>query len=306
MVHVVTTSRLHPAIQYAVDADGASRRTFLRRGAALLGLTVTGFSADRASAQESTPTAIVTECVLTGELTEGPYYLDGQLVRSDITEGLPGVPLTLRIGVQDIASCGQLVDAAVEIWHCDAQGFYSGIAGADPEGGSEAAGDDNADTTFLRGIQLTDADGIATFETVYPGWYSGRTVHIHMMVHVDGEIVNVTEDPDVSSSVTRGETYAGERTVHTGQLFFDDALSEEVFLTEAYLRSSEEGLITNDDDGIFGDHGDEPGFLVEWSGSAEAGIVGTILVGVDSTATSGQGMGGGGQGGGSAGPPSDD
>lgn len=168
--------------------EPSSRRTILKAGAAAVALGGTGLGAALARAQESTSDmATPTECVLTPGLTEGPYYLDGQLLRSDITEGKPGVPVTLQIAVQDITACDPLTNAAVEIWHCDAQGYYSGISGENPGGGGEPTGDDNLTTTFLRGIQLTDENGTATFSTVYPGWYTSRTVHIHMKVHVEGQ-----------------------------------------------------------------------------------------------------------------------
>lgn len=128
---------------------------------------------------ETTPSA----CVLAAEMTEGPFYLPLDLVRKDITEGTPGVPLQLRIAVQDVSACAPLADAAVDIWHCDAQGYYSGVTG-EPGGGASAEENAGAEAgTFLRGIQTTDGDGIAEFTTIYPGWYPGRTVHTHMKVH---------------------------------------------------------------------------------------------------------------------------
>ncbi len=281
----------HPAVRHVVNPDGASRRTFLKAGIGLAGISLTGFSATRVFAQDATPDAIPTTCVLTPELTEGPYYLDGQILRQDITEGKPGVPLRLRIAVQDTTDCSPLANAAVEIWHCDAQGAYSGVAGQNPGGGTV----DTASETFLRGIQLTDADGVVTFDTIYPGWYSGRTVHIHMKVEVNGQIVDIADDPDAVA--TGGETYEGEMTVHTGQLFFEDALTDEVLMTDAYQRGSSQGHITNDEDSIFGDHDDEPGFLVDIAGDVATGLTGSIVVGVDPTREATQ------AGGGPGGPP---
>ena len=121
--------------------------------------------------------------MLTPELTEGPYSLDLDLVREDITEGRPGLLFDLRVLVADADSCEPTRDAAVDLRHCDAGGQYSGVEG---------------DTgTFLRGIQMTAADGAASFRTVFPGWYSGRAVHIHVKVNLSG-----------------AESF-------TGQLFFD-------------------------------------------------------------------------------------
>ncbi len=145
-------------------------------------------------------------CTLTPEMTEGPFYLDLDQVRSDIAEGRPGVPLRVAIRVQD-TSCQPIKDAAVDIWHCDAEGEYS------------ASGD-----TFCRGTQVTDADGAVEFTTVYPGWYRGRTVHIHAKVHLDN------------------------RSVLTTQLYFDDAVTDEVFTNEPYGQGDRD---RNEDDGIF-------------------------------------------------------
>src|SRR6185503_17936101 len=108
-----------------------------------------------------------------------------------------------------------------------------------------------------------------------------RTVHIHMKGHVEGAAGDAASDEAAAATPEGGQTYQGGHTSHTGQLFFADAISDEVFATEAYARTSQDGKITNDEDNIFGEHGDEPGFLVELTGSAADGFSGTILVGVD-------------------------
>ncbi|GAB1364537.1 intradiol ring-cleavage dioxygenase [Rhodobacter sp.] len=128
-------------------------------------------------------------CLLQPEVTEGPYYLAEELVRQDITEGRPGLPLVLRLQVVT-ADCSPVAGARVDVWHCDAGGVYSGVAG---EGG-----------TFLRGTQTTGADGVAEFRSIFPGWYRGRVTHVHYKVFLD------------------------ERTVLTGQVFFDDALADAI------------------------------------------------------------------------------
>jgi len=107
-------------------------------------------------------------CVLTPEQTEGPYYIAGEKRRRNITEGRPGVPLLLRLKVVDASTCRPIVGAAVDIWHADALGVYSGFG----------AGRKNR--TAMRGVQRTDRTGLARFRSVYPGWYQGRTVHIHV------------------------------------------------------------------------------------------------------------------------------
>jgi protocatechuate 3,4-dioxygenase beta subunit len=117
--------------------------------------------------------------------------------------------------------CLPLAGAMVDVWHCDALGVYSNVA--DP-------GFDTSGQKFLRGFQLTDADGLARFQTIYPGWYQGRTVHIHFKIR----------------------TAAGDSAAYdfTSQLFFDDALSDSVFSREPYLAKGERG-IRNADDGIY-------------------------------------------------------
>jgi protocatechuate 3,4-dioxygenase beta subunit len=140
-------------------------------------------------------------CVITPEVTEGPYYFDPALVRADITEGRPGLATTVRLQVVD-DQCQPLENARVDIWHCDATGLYSGYA--NQTGGADATGE-----TFMRGTQFTNAEGIVEFATVYPGWYRGRTTHIHFKVFLD------------------------ETTLLTGQIFFPDEISEEVYASVA-------------------------------------------------------------------------
>jgi protocatechuate 3,4-dioxygenase beta subunit len=173
----------------------------------------TATEADPTTAAATTSTAAVADCVLTPETTEGPYYLDLNRVRSDITEGRPGTPLELAIAVVDADACEPIKDAAVDVWHCDAGGTYSGVAG---ESG-----------IFLRGTQVTGPNGRAAFQTIFPGWYSGRAVHIHVKVHV------ATEE------------------AYTGQLFFEESLIETVYATEPYnARPGPD--VSNAADGIFG------------------------------------------------------
>ena len=252
-------------------AVSPGRRSLLRGGmtALALGTLQVRLPAPAGAQETASPTADL--CLLTPEMTEGPYYLDTDLLREDVTEGTPGLPLRLQVLVADSQACTPLTNAAVDIWHCDAQGFYSGVA-ARPGGGSgEAPVIDTG--TFLRGIQLTGDDGVAEFTTIYPGWYTGRTVHIHMKVHLDGEVVD--ED-----------TYDGGHVSHTGQLYFDDAISDEVYtIHEAYAGRDNGQRTRNDQDFILGDHVNEPGFVMSLSPLDEndpgQGFLGVITIGVD-------------------------
>jgi protocatechuate 3,4-dioxygenase beta subunit len=138
-------------------------------------------------------------CVITPEATEG-----AKLVRSDITEGKQGAPLVLTLQIVEAKDCAPLKDARVDVWHADGLGLYSGYARQ--ETGSTKG------ETFLRGIQFTGADGEVRFNTIYPGWYPGRTPHIHFKAFVD------------------------DRNVITGQLYFPDPITEHVYATTSPYR----------------------------------------------------------------------
>jgi protocatechuate 3,4-dioxygenase beta subunit len=249
-----------------------NRRTLLRDAGALglgaVALGVGGPAAAKAlAAKDGTQTATAASCTLTPEATEGPYYLDLERVRRRITEGKAGVPLRLRVTVVDSSACTALENAAVDIWHCDALGSYSGVQGNSG--------------TFLRGVQLTDAKGVAVFDTVYPGWYQGRATHIHLKVHIGG---------GVSAS-----TYSGGHVAHTGQLFFPETMNEQVYRLSPYRRHS--GTRTrNGQDSIYAGAGGSSAVvkLTRASKSSLAkGLVGAITLGVDATPAS---VGGGGPG----------
>jgi len=197
------------------------------------------------TAASTASSASTINCVLTPEVTEGPYYLDLNNVRSDITEGKPGTPLDVKITVVDATSCSPIKDAAVDIWHCDASGVYSGYAQEGTTG-----------QTYLRGTQLTNADGVAEFTTMYPGWYRGRAVHIHMKVHVGGSVV------------------------HIGQMFFDPALFSTVYQAPAYSAKGTTPDTPNSSDSIYQQAGGASAILaLTPSGN---GYSGSIVVGVRS------------------------
>jgi protocatechuate 3,4-dioxygenase beta subunit len=143
-------------------------------------------------------------CVLLPEATAGPFPLDEQFERRDVTEGSSGHPLRLGLRVVD-SSCQPVAGAKVEIWHADASGDYSAFA--DGGGGK----DDGPGTTFLRGTQPADQSGIVEFLTIYPGWYRGRAVHIHLRVHVADTTVLTSQlyfDGDYTAGVYAAAPYA--------------------------------------------------------------------------------------------------
>jgi protocatechuate 3,4-dioxygenase beta subunit len=145
--------------------------------------------------------------------------------RRDITEGRPGLSLTLTMTIVNAANnCSPVANANVEIWQCDASGNYSEYA---------QPGYNGTGQTFLRGLQTTDANGQATFNTIYPGWYSGRATHIHVEIFVNGASVKTTQiafPEDVSAAVYTTGVYAskGQNPTHntTDNVFSDGTTNE--------------------------------------------------------------------------------
>jgi protocatechuate 3,4-dioxygenase beta subunit len=210
--------------------------TFL---AAAAGGGVTAAQAAGGDGPAAVSSGLVT-CVLTPELTEGPYYIAGEKLRRNITDGRPGTPLQLHLSVVDASTCKPIKGAAVDIWHADAGGVYSGFgAGA-------------ASRNFMRGIQRTDTNGLALFTTVYPGWYMGRAVHIHVKVHVGGSVV------------------------HTGQLFFNGAVTDVAYKRAPYSARPNRDT-RNASDSIFVTGGKRSLLALKRN---EAGYVGSITMGV--------------------------
>ena len=226
------------------ENERISRRASLAKlGGLVVGAAGVGAwrAAEDSSAGPAGVASGLVSCVLAPEQTEGPYYLDDHKVRRNITEGKPGAPLTLRLTVVNASSCKPIKGAAVDIWHCDAGGVYSGTSVQD-----------TSDERFLRGIQKTDAKGLALFRTVYPGWYQGRTVHIHVIVHIGGNVV------------------------HTGQLYFPDALTDSVYARSPY-RLRPNRTTRNVADSIYRNGGKRSTLKLAKSGS---GYVGSITMGV--------------------------
>jgi protocatechuate 3,4-dioxygenase beta subunit len=268
-----------------------SRRSFLVTGAAAIA---------RLRAMPATPA-----CTLAPEQEEGPYYVDNQIVRPDITEGKTGLPLKLRVALVDSHRCGPLSGAALDIWHCDALGVDSAFAVGAPGGSGRGPGPgrggpppgppaDLADgfrpdgpppfgvgrgpggarpsdaARFLRGVQLADSQGIVEFTTLYPGWYEGRTIHIHVKVHLGG---NVAEGK-----------YAGGHVSHIGQLFLPEEASEEVSRLQPYAQRLNVYRTLQSEDGVFtGQHGAASIVMLARVGPRrkEEGFVATVTLGID-------------------------
>ena len=220
------------------------QRLTRRRSLVALGGLAAAAASWRAEDAGAGPAAVASgavSCVLTPEMTEGPYYIPDEAVRRNITEGLPGAPLALRLTVVSASTCMPVAGAKVDIWHASALGVYSGVQGNTG--------------TFMRGVQPTTPHGVALFETVYPGWYTGRAVHIHVKVHLGGNVV------------------------HTGQLFFPDTLTDRVYQRSPYSTRPARDT-RNTTDAIFRNGGSRSMLKVARSGS---GYVGAIVLGVHRT-----------------------
>jgi protocatechuate 3,4-dioxygenase beta subunit len=215
----------------------------LRRREALIAAGGLGAAAVGARALLGSSDAIAADCLLQREVTEGPYYLDLDLVRRNIKEDRKGIPLTLRFRVLNANTCRVIRGAAVEIWHADGSGAYSGVSGDSH--------------TYLRGIQRTNAKGWVRFETIYPGWYRGRTPHIHMKVFVSGQ------------------------EVHTGQVFMKDSVSARVYSRGIYA-SRGQAETTNSEDNIYSEAGRRALLALRLKGDRVVdGYTGTLNIGVE-------------------------
>jgi len=259
------------------DKGVQRRRVLIGGGTVALagGLAAAGFaSADTPTTTADTSTTNVTAdasasatssvCTLTAEVTEGPYSLDGALIREDIREEKEGVEVQYTFTVVDQDNdCAPLADALVELWHCDSLGEYSGYVGKN--GHTE---DD--DGTFLRGGQMTDSSGQASITSIWPGHYVSRAVHVHMRVHTDVTLAD--------------GTYTGGTVVHTGQLFFDADINEEIQASSPYSDNTTAETVLADDS-IYDEGGAASGLLTltALGTSVSDGYTATLTVGVSTS-----------------------
>lgn len=291
--------------QQAANAAHARRRldaTTVLATSHKSNLTSANVDTDPATLFGSTP-----KCVLEPEVTQGPYYVSGELIRSDVRESQPGVDLYAELQIIDVNTCEPVENLYVDFWHCNTTGVYAGVIAS---GNGDSSDLTNVDKTFNRGLAPTDADGLVNFITTFPGHYTGRASHIHILGSHDG-------------TVLANGTYSGGKAASVGQLFFDQDLIAQVEATAAY-KINTQTITTNAKDSIFvqsAASGFDPVMEYALLGDAvEDGLFAWISVGVDMTiaksvsaaatltATGGvmnasNGMGGGG-GGGGGNPPS--
>lgn len=230
-------------------------------------------------------------CVLVPEVTAGPYvWPRSQTLRQDMSEGQPGVPLYLDIGVLDTNTCEPMSDVLVDLWHCNSTGSYSSFDAYSPDipfaelvaslNKTIGSGLDlhTGDSTWLRGMWPTDANGMIEMKTSFPGFYVDRTIHIHAQVHTNWVI-------------GQNGTVVSDNTISTGQIFFDEELSQQIMALEPYSQHTTINRTTNAVDSIYADElvgGWNPVMsVVPLDGEdVTKGMVAYITLGVDSSATS--------------------
>jgi protocatechuate 3,4-dioxygenase beta subunit len=247
-----TTGAASPIASAIATATGSTATSGSTAGAgttATAGATATATSTSAASAVAT----LVPSCVATPEAVEGPYFVEEGLNRSDIrsdpSDGSvrPGATLVLSFVISQISgtSCTAWEGAVVDVWHCDAAGQYSDVS----DQGFNTVGQ-----KWLRGYQTTDASGVTSFTTIYPGWYSGRAVHIHFKVRT-------------SPAATSGLEF-------TSQLFFDDAQNQAVFASAPYSTKGTVPDVLNNADSIYRGTGGQTLLSVATAGDGYAATIG--------------------------------
>ncbi|CAE6534429.1 unnamed protein product [Rhizoctonia solani] len=304
------------------------RAARLSRRAARAGLTLDELH-ERTNlvSRQATDNSTEGTCILTPEVTQGPYHILGELVRQNITEGQAGVPLTVEVDFIDIETCEAVPNLWVDAWHCNSTGYYSGyvsLTGAALSGGGGFGGGNStngtappdmtmsggaptattaesatstqdaysgADSTaaasmlntvptdqesFLRGTWQADSEGHWTMYSVFPGWYSGRSIHFHVKVYENG-------------SVAENGTFVAGRAMHTGQFFFNESIVQEVAQLAPY-NTNDVSRLTNDEDQWFAyenAEGYDALMDVTYAGAdISEGLVGSIIVGLNTSYSS--------------------
>ncbi|KAH8823818.1 aromatic compound dioxygenase [Flagelloscypha sp. PMI_526] len=218
---------------------------------------------------DSDPCKFITpNYVLGPEVTEGPYYVDGELIQSDLRAGQESIDLYVDFQLIDVETCEPVSNIYVDFWHTNATGVYSAIA---------ARGNGNGDTSNLqvnhgRGIQLSDKDGVVQFLTMFPGHYTGRTTHIHVMANSNGTVFS-------------NGTFKAETVKHVGQIFFDQSLIADVETYPPY-NTNTQPLTTNAQDGIMAGESASIDPVVEYTylgDDASAGIFAWVSFGINTT-----------------------
>ncbi|RAO65986.1 uncharacterized protein BHQ10_001998 [Talaromyces amestolkiae] len=214
-------------------------------------------------------------CILGPDVTQGPYYITGEYIRENVIEDQAGVPLYLDIQIVDSSTCEPVPQSYIDIWHCNSTGVYSGVVA---NGNGNSADATNINNTFLRGIQQSDDDGVVKFETLFPGHYTGRATHIHVLSHTVNETERLSND-------TISGLYTAQAS-HVGQIFFDQSLISEVENQSPYNENTQT-LTENADDSILLQEADDIDPFVQYvyvnGADVTDGIFAWISLAIDSS-----------------------
>ncbi|KAH7332776.1 Intradiol ring-cleavage dioxygenase [Rhizoctonia solani] len=261
--------------------------------------------------RQSTDNSTEGTCILTPEVTQGPYHVLGEMVRQNITDGQAGLPLTVEVDFIDVETCKAVPNVWVDAWHCNSTGYYSGyismtgaelsngggfgggngsappdmtMSGSALPTGTASAGNGTSATTTAASSSSTknaysgaaDSDGHWTMHSIFPGWYSGRSIHFHVKVYENG-------------SVADNGTFVAGRAMHTGQFFFNESITQEVAALSPY-NTNEVTRLTNDEDQWYAYEnavGYDATMDVVYAGSSISdGLIGSIIVGLNTSYTS--------------------
>ncbi|KAF8998533.1 Intradiol ring-cleavage dioxygenase [Cyathus striatus] len=209
-------------------------------------------------------------CILQPEVTQGPYYVEAELIRKSAVETQEGLPLYVDIQLLDVNTCEPVTDAYMDLWHCNSTGVYSGVVA---NGNGDSSDTTNIDATFLRAVQPTDADGVAYFETIFPGHYTSRSTHMHMLV-------------TLNATVLANNTLDGGYVSHVGQAFFDQSLITAVEKLAPYSTNTQE-ITLNSADQILSEEAASMDPVVKYTllgDSLADGVIAWITIGINASA----------------------
>ncbi|KAJ6150379.1 hypothetical protein N7471_001578 [Penicillium samsonianum] len=213
-------------------------------------------------------------CILGPEVTQGPYYVTGELVRENIAESQEGIPLYMDIQLINTNTCEPIPDIYTDFWHCNSTGVYSGVVAS---GNGNSNDQTNLNTTFNRGVQKSNKDGVVQFQSNFPGHYTGRATHIHVLTHP-------ANDTKVLANGTISGLYTSSSS-HVGQIFFDQDLISAADEVAPYSTNTQE-VTLNSDDSILSEELDTIDPFMEYvylGDDISDGIFAWITVGMDPT-----------------------